>query len=712
MRKSGEGIRLSNKSVLKTHKQRVKQRDVRFFSSLRFKLMASFLVPIAFIIILGFVSYHTASTGLKSRYETATADSINMAAEFMRFGLMNAEAASSQYVSDTSISNYLRNKGNITDLSDTRRIVFNSLSSKRTTDEFIRNIYMISADSMPITTSNATIPEDFYEGFTGTDIGKFLANNRMKVIWDGQDDYLDQKLGAAPETYSLRLIRGFLGADAILIIEVKADTILRILSDLSFDPSGFLGLIAPDGREIIDLSRKEPDQPEQAELSSQPVFTGESFYQEALASEKDNGSGYVEYRGASYLFLYSKVGDTGAMLCALMPKTTITGQADSIRQLTVIIVIAACILAILFAAFFSSGIDKAIREINHKLRQAAKGDLTVSFLSKRKDEFRILIEEIQMTFTNMKNLVRQVKQLSSDVSESSAGISHTSELFLKSSSDISGAMSEIEQGINQQAKDAEECLQQMDHLSRRIGLVSESTKEIGEIADNTKNRVLQGTVVADELNRQTSSTIAITTDIINEIEKLAVKSISINKIINVINEIANQTNLLSLNASIEAARAGEHGKGFAVVASEIRNLAEQSKSSVSEIKKIVDSIQEDTKGAVDIAHKAEEVLQLQEKAVQNTTGSYEDINESVERLIVFLRYIIENVDNIEGARVSTLAAIENISAVLEEIAASSNNVNQTSGNQLSSVELLNESAGKLNINADHLVREVEKFRVS
>jgi methyl-accepting chemotaxis protein len=177
------------------------------------------------------------------------------------------------------------------------------------------------------------------------------------------------------------------------------------------------------------------------------------------------------------------------------------------------------------------------------------------------------------------------------------------------------------------------------------------------------------------------------------------------------NQISEQTNLLSLNASIEAARAGEYGKGFAVVASEIRKLAEQSQGSANDIKKIIESIQGDTKKVVVTARKAETVLNLQQDAVKNTTDSYGIINDSVEQLMVYLSNITQNVGNIETARVSTLGAIENISAVLEEIAASSNTVNQTSNDQLASVETLNMAAKMLNENAETLVTEVNRFKV-
>ncbi len=685
---------------------------LNFFSTIRFKLVASFLVPIAFIIILGIVSFSKASEGIRTNYEKATADAINMTGEYMRFGFESVEATAIQYVNDNTIIKYFLNLSSIIEKNDSRRSITSVLMAKQTTDEFIKNIYLLSDQAESITTAGKRYDSGVLASFKETEVGAFLASNRTKNLWDGEDAAIDELLGSTGKDYSMRLARTFAGVDAVLVIETKTNVITDILSSLQFDKTGFLGLVTPDGREIIDVSLKQQEPGFDMEaMLAEPVFANESFYQEAKESEEKNGSKYVDYKGDTYLFMYSKIGNTGAILCGLMPQSTITSQADSIKNVTIIIVIIALILAILIVAWLTTGIDLTIKRIIDKLRLAARGDLTVQFDSRRKDEFRILIDEIQLTFANMKSLIQQVKELSSEVSESSANVSETSERFLKSSEDISSAMNEIEQGINQQAKDAEECLVQMDSLSQKIEVVSENTREIGQVAEVTRKSVEEGTVVSQELNAQTRSTIEITTGIINDIEKLAEKSSSIHKIINVINDIANQTNLLSLNASIEAARAGEHGKGFAVVASEIRTLAEQSKNSVNDIKKIIGSIQEDTKYVAETARKAEQVLQFQENAVKNTTDSYQNINESVERLVVFLRYITDNVANIEEARVSTLAAIENISAVLEEIAASSNNVNQTSSEQLNAVESLNKSATKLNSNADYLVREVQKFIV-
>lgn len=674
--------------------------NVKNFTTIRFKLIISFMVPIAFIIALGVISYQKSATSIIESYENATVQSVDMAGKYMRFGIEAVEATAVQYMGDDTISKYFLNmyKDDDMEYNNKQRTISTLIKAKKGTDEFIENIYFVSDQVDSITTKTKRY-SDVYNGFVKTELGQYLNSNRTKHSWIGQDEYLDQALAAPATDYSLRLVRNFTSANGLLVIDVSADVVKAILEDLQYDEAQIVGVVTKDGKEVL------------LEDSENKYFYDQTFYTDAIASGKDSGLSYIDYNKQSYLFIYSNIGETGAMVCALIPKAAITKQADSIKQVTVIVTIIACLAAVAIGMFMSIGIDKTIKGIIISLKKAAQGDLTVKFNYKKKDEFSILITEIQNTFSNMKGLIQQVKDLSGGVSSSSEDVSKTSEQFLQSTREISTAVSEIEQGINQQARDAEECLVQMDELSKKIILVNNNAKEITQIADNAKTSIKEGTVVTQNLNQQTKSTTAITTNIIEEIEKLADKSMTIDKIINVINEIANQTNLLSLNASIEAARAGEYGKGFAVVASEIRKLAEQSQNSVNDIKTIIGSIQEDTIGVVKIAKSAEEVLQQQENAVKETTDSYQDINDNVENLMVHLQYIRESVDNIEEARMSTLGAIESISAVLEEIAASSNTVSQTSDLQLATVDELNSSASNLHGDAEHLVDAVSAFRV-
>ncbi len=681
----------TSKKLFKLHKR---------FSTIRFKLFASFMVPIACIILLGIISYQKAASTIVKNYEDSSIQSLAMAGEYLRFGLDSVEATAVQYIEEDSIKEFVTNKfGNdVAAYSKTKNKIASLFTTKQVSDKFIQDIYFVSEETITIASKNA-VDNDVYTGYMETEGGKDLSTNRLKPKWLGHDEFLDAKLKTTPEDYSLRLLRSLTSAKALIIIDVKPETVNEILNNLKIDKTGFLAIVTKDGKEIT------------VEPKEEMVFYDKVFYQDAFAGDTTSDTNYVDYKGQKYLFMYSKIGNTGAMICSLIPKATITNQADTIKRDTIVIVMIACMIAVVICILISTGIDKTIKGIILNLKKAAKGDLTVTFHSKRKDEFHVLIEEIQNTFSNVKTLIQEVKDMSAGVSDATVNVSNTSRMFLKSTEEISKAMQEIEQGISQQANDAEECLIQMDQLSQKIQLVSDNTKEITRIADNTKKSITDGTTVTTDLNQQTQSTIEITTGIIKQIDKLAEKSISIDTIIDVISEIASRTNLLSLNASIEAARAGELGNGFAVVANEIRKLAEQSNDSVKDIKKIIDSIQEDSKSAVLIAEQASEVMRLQEGAVKNTTESYHSINENVESLMVHLGYITDNVDNIDETRKSTLSSIESMSAVLEEISASLSNVNQTSNNQLTAVESLNHSAGDLSMNASNLVQEVEKFKI-
>lgn len=670
-------------------------------ATIRVKLIGSFIVPIVFIILLGVVSFQKASDGICSNYEKSTQQAIKMTNEYIMLGVKGVEALSAQYLNDSTIQKYFMDlySSDLVKKNESFRTIKNQALAKETTDDFISGIAILSDKVQSITTASS-VDKIICAGFFETPEGKSIANTSNR-LWLGSNEYLDEKMGIGPDKYALRLVRFFVGSDSLIVIDMDRKTLENTLENMEFDKTGIIGIITEEGKEIF------PDEKNGAEK----VFSDKKFYQKAVEAGDTEGAFDVDYMGKDNLFMYSKLGSTGAMICAIIPKSTILSQADSIKQITVIIVIIAIFVAVLTGLVISLGIDRTIKSIIAKLKKAADGDLTVDFSTKRKDEFRTLINEINYTFSNMKGLINQVKQLSGEVSTASADVSKTSELFLTTSQNISTAMNEIEQGVMQQAKDSEECLHQMDNLSGKIVQMSESTNQISNIAEGTKKNIQDGTVVTRELNDQTKSTIEITTNIVKGIEDLAEKSMSINSIINVINDISNQTNLLSLNASIEAARAGDVGKGFAVVAGEIRNLAEQTKRQVNDIKSIIENIQENTKDLVVTAKKAEDVMELQESAVKNTTDSYVNINNSVDNLMVHLKNIIGHVNNIDTARASTLGAIENISAVLEEIAASTNNVNQISGNQLMSVETLNQSAGNLNQNSEHLVHAVEKFTV-
>ncbi len=349
--------------IIPTMKKSSKEKRCNDTKMFKFKLIASFLVPIMFILFLGIVSILKASDVIESKYEKAAEDTLNMASECMKFGFNSVEATAKLYADDSLIQRY-----SISQDDKIKAFVYadslgNILCSKKAVDEFIKNIYLVNKNVHSISTG-VGIDSAFYHSFKKTNLGQILDSGKTENIWDGEDEFLDKQLETRTDDYAMRLIRNVSNFDAFLIFDVKADVVKNILSAMKFDKSSFLGLVTPDGKEIIDYSLMlEKPSIDMEAVKSEKIFVNQAFYKDIMDGEEVSGSKYIDYKGASYFFLYSKVNDTGATLCALIPKSTITDQADGIKNVIILIVILACIIAILLTAMLVSGIDKIIKNI-------------------------------------------------------------------------------------------------------------------------------------------------------------------------------------------------------------------------------------------------------------------------------------------------------------------------------------------------------------
>lgn len=689
------------KTELVTEEIKTRKKVWDQFKGIRMKLLFVFFVPVVLLGVFGFVSYKTSANAIIKNYIKSTSDTFDAVSKYLNLGMSSVFDKATEFSLSSSVENYYRrtNEEDTLDNAIAYRQLKEDLIVIKETNNFIQGIHIMANVGKAMTNSGTTtVPSDFYQKYSATDEGEQLLKMTGRS-WIGSHKTLDELLNNDTSKYAMSLITKMSG-QGLLIMDISTDEIINALKDIEVAKGSIIGFITNDGREIL------------VDKDVKKVFTKEKFYQDALGSKKPSGYSYQNYKGESYLYIYSKIGDTGAMVCALIPKAEILKQPGAIKHLSIIFIAFASLFAIVLGTVISGGFSSAINKLVKSISLAAKGDLTVNFKTKRKDEFKILSDGLSNMTAGMSNLIGEVAGVGKKVTESADLLSTTSEKILAATKDISFTIDEIEKGVVQQAEDTEHCLGQMSNLAEKINQVYNSTNEIERIATNTKTVVGDGLVIIDELNNKSKDTTNVTQLVIKDIEELEKQSQNIGNFVGIINEIASQTNLLSLNASIEAARAGEAGRGFAVVADEIRKLADQSIEAANQIQSIVTEIQNKTQGTVQSAKQAESIVESQMESLNKTIKVFEEINNHVGNLVNNLDIISVGIKGIESAKNVSMDAISNISAVAQETAAASEEVSATATSQISSVENLSQSAMELADDAKKLEQAIKLFKIN
>lgn len=670
--------------------------------SIKYKLIGAFLIPVLFIVALGFISYQKAVDGIVSNYESAVKETISSTGRYFDLGLQSVLTATTQLAVDDKLKNkeeYGAYKG-----------VQKALISKLSADEMLSNMHVFSADGVGVSSKAGIIKENLYNEFIQSEDGTYFKEDGVDAVWVGTHPFIDEKLKTTADSYGISLIKkvtdssGFSGtggkAIGYIVTDIKQEKIIQVLKDLNLGTGSISGFLTADGKEILNGTVKKG-----------ATFGKESYIQKAVKSKAEKGSGYVTYETEKYLFVYAKVSTSDTLVFALIPQTMIQRQAGDIKTITFWFVIVASVIAILIGTFMATGIERVMKEMVKALKKAAGGDLTRTIAVKRKDEFRGLADAVNDMITGMKELITGVGHINGTVSNTTMEVSAASGELYESAREISEAIVEIEQGVEKQASDTEECLRQMSELSDKVNLVYENTETIQKIASDTMGITSDGIVMIDELNQKAKATANITQTVIQNIETLNQESESIGNIIQTMNDISEQTNLLSLNASIEAARAGVYGKGFAVVADEIRKLADQSLSASKHIGDIIGNIQRQTNETVSTAREAEMIVESQTIALGRTVESFHAINSRVEDLALRMDQIIVGVNDMEGAKNETLEAMESISSVVQQTAAVAVQMNGLANQQVDAVKKLNHTVEVLGEDITALDQSVGIFVV-
>ncbi|MDE1765499.1 MAG: HAMP domain-containing protein [Thaumarchaeota archaeon] len=315
------------------------------------------------------------------------------------------------------------------------------------------------------------------------------------------------------------------------------------------------------------------------------------------------------------------------------------------------------------AYFVARSFTRPILRMATMAEKIGQGDLTVGIVeSKSNDELGKLTLAFNNMVANLRQLVMQVRDSSTLVASNSDQIVSSTEQMNSSVQQISSTIQQISKGSQTQAQELEQTskvvtklTKDMKDLALKASMTSDLTREVGIISES-------GSKSASEADFRMSKIISVTKESSKKIKELADRSSEITAVLEVIRKIADQTNLLALNAAIEAARAGEAGRGFAVVADEVKRLAEGSAKSSEEIDGLIKQIQDDAKSTVQSIEGGSKEISEGRLVIDKALKALNEIATKVKEVSV-------NVTDVANTTNSQVTAIEQLSKAASEIAA-------------------------------------------
>ena len=695
------------KKALKRTKVQSMENKKGVLFSIRAKIFLCFLVPILFLILVGVFSYKKAAAGMYDTFRDSNEQTINMANQYLDVSNSFIEAEALKYAFQSDLGKYMI--GLYETDSVQRKTVINSVGSSirasQAGNDFISNIHIVTEEDVQMLSTKAggTVM-GIYKDYKNEMLG-YSDNGKKIPEWVDYHNTLDDTLGLKQSDYIMAYQTTPQSGKGFIVIDVKASAIQQFLDSLDMGDGSIIGFVTQSGREII--SEKLPDGQESTRADGETVFYGQDFFNNL---EDQQTTKEVSINGKSYLFFYSRMERTNAAVCALVPMEIVNGQADDIRNVTIAVVLIACVVAVLIGIIISTGIQKNMKRISGRLEEVAEGNLTTKVSVKGHDEFNNLAVVANHMINNNKKLVQKVSGATDTLESSAQEVRQASNVMKDYSVNIIQAIDEINDGITKQSEHAEECVRKTDTLSEEIQNVSSIAGQVEGLVSEAENMINHGMQMVQTLGERATKTTDVTIKVETSIEELKKESEIINEFVETITDISEQTNLLSLNASIEAARAGEAGRGFAVVAEEIRKLADHSAEAAGEIQNNVTHITDQTVNSVENAKQARDMVALQTEAVQEVVGVFDDMNQCMQKLFDALKEIVSSTEQADKEREDTLAAVKNISDIIAETAEGTKLVQSVAAKLQENVDTMNQTAQSLGDNMNDLKSEISVFK--